>query len=178
MFLVTSKMSNINSDKLNFILEATKSHKHNGKDFFDHLLQTSGIVEKLCQQIGVEDSGYLVDAALFHSIYGTDYYEFNEQITREKVLSLIGQKAEQLVHFFCSLPERNIQVLQHKFQPPLQRDLYILEYANLLELSITDVQKTSALNPSKIFRLKLLRANLMDHYGFKMPPLPFSFVDK
>ena len=178
MFLVTSKMSNINSEKLNFILESTKSYKHNGKQFFDHLLQTSGIVEKLCQQIGIDDSEYLVDAALFHSIYGTDYYEFNEQITREKVISLIGENAEKLVHFFCSLPERNIQILQHKFQPSLQRDLYILEYANLLELSITDVQKTSALNPSKIFRLKLLRANLIDHYGFKMPPLPFSFGDK
>ena len=142
------------------------------------MLQTSGIVEKLCQQIGVEDSGYLIDAALFHSIYGTDYYEFNEQITREKVISLIGENAEKLVHFFCSLPDRNIQILQHKFHSSLQRDLYILEYANLLELSITDVQKTSALNPSKIFRLKLLRANLMDHYKFKMPPLPFSFVDK
>ena len=75
-------MSNINSKKLNFILESTKSCKHNGKEFFDHLLQTSGIVEKLCQQIGINDSEYLVDAALFHSIYGTDYYEFNEQITR------------------------------------------------------------------------------------------------
>ena len=171
-------MSNINSEKLNFILESTKSYKHNGKDFFNHLLQTSGIVEKLCQQIGIQDSEYLVDAALFHSIYGTDYYEFNEQITREKVISLIGENAEELVHFFCSLPERNIQILQHKFHSSLQRDLYILEYANLLELSITDVQKTSALNPSKIFRLKLLRANLMDHYKFKMPPLPFSFVDK
>ena len=178
MFLVTSKMSNINSKKLNFILESTKSCKHNGKEFFDHLLQTSGIVEKLCQQIGINDSEYLVDAALFHSIYGTDYYEFNEQITREKVISLIGENAEKLVHFFCSLPERNIQILQHKFQSSLQRDLYILEYANLLEISVTDVQKTSALNPSKIFRLKLLRANLIDHYGFKMPPLPFSFVNK
>ena len=178
MFLVTLKMSNINSEKLNFILESTKSYKHNGKDFFNHLLQTSGIVEKLCQQIGIDDSEYLVDAALFHSIYGTDYYEFNEQITREKVISLIGENAEKLVHFFCSLPERNIQILQHKFQSSLQRDLYILEYANLLEISVTDVQKTSALNPSKIFRLKLLRANLIDHYGFKMPPLPFSFGDK
>ena len=171
-------MSNINSEKLNFILKSTKSCKHNGKEFFDHLLQTSGIVEKLCQQIGINDSEYLVDAALFHSIYGTDYYEFNEQITREKVISVIGENAEKLVHFFCSLPERNIQILQHKFQSSLQRDLYILEYANLLEISVTDVQKTSALNPSKIFRLKLLRANLIDHYGFKMPPLPFSFGDK
>ena len=171
-------MSEINSEKLNFILESTKAHKHNGKTFFDHLLQTSGIVEKLCQKIGVEDSQYLIDAALFHSIYGNDYYEFNEQITREKVISLIGEQAEQLVHFFCSLPERNIQILQHKFDKRLQRDLYIIEYANLLELSITDVQRTSSLNPAKIFRLKLLRANLIDHYKFEMPELPFDFQTK
>ena len=171
-------MSEINSKKLNFILESTKAHKHNGKTFFDHLLQTSGIVEKLCQKIGIEEYQYLVDAALFHSIYGTDYYEFNEQITREKVISLIGERAEQLVHFFCSLPERNIQILQHKFDKSLQRDLYIIEYANLLELSITDVQRTSALNPAKIFRLKLLRANLIDHYKFEMPDLPFDFQTK
>ena len=171
-------MSEINSKKLNFILESTKAHKHNGKTFFDHLLQTSGIVEKLCQKIGIKEYQYLVDAALFHSIYGTDYYEFNEQITREKVISLIGERAEQLVHFFCSLPERNIQILQHKFDKRLQRDLYIIEYANLLELSITDVQRTSALNPAKIFRLKLLRANLIDHYKFEMPDLPFDFQTK
>ena len=171
-------MSEINSKKLNFILESTKAHKHNGKTFFDHLLQTSGIVEKLCQKIGIKEYQYLVDAALFHSIYGTDYYEFNEQITREKVISLIGERAEQLVHFFCSLPERNIQILQHKFDKSLQRDLYIIEYANLLELSITDVQRTSALNPAKIFRLKLLRANLIDHYKFEMPELPFDFQTK
>ena len=171
-------MSEMNSKKLNFILESTKAHKHNGKTFFDHLLQTSGIVEKLCQKIGIEEYQYVVDAALFHSIYGTDYYEFNEQITREKVISLIGERAEQLVHFFCSLPERNIQILQHKFDKSLQRDLYIIEYANLLELSITDVQRTSALNPAKIFRLKLLRANLIDHYKFEMPELPFDFQTK
>ena len=171
-------MSEINSKKLNFILESTKAHKHNGKTFFDHLLQTSGIVEKLCQKIGIKEYQYLVDAALFHSIYGTDYYEFNEQVTREKVISLIGEQAEQLVHFFCSLPERNIQILQHKFDKRLQRDLYIIEYANLLELSITDVQRTSALNPAKIFRLKLLRANLIDHYKFEMPDLPFDFQTK
>jgi len=52
----------------------------------------------------------------------------------------------------------------------------ILLKINLIELSVADVQKTSALNPSKIFRLKLLRANLIDHYKFDMPPLPFSFA--
>ena len=171
-------MSEINSKKLNFILESTKAHKHNGKTFFDHLLQTSGIVEKLCQKIGIKEYQYLVDAALFHSIYGTDYFEHNTAISREKITLIIGERAEQLVYFFCSLPERNIQILQHKFDKRLQRDLYILEYANLLELSITDVQRTSALNPAKIFRLKLLRANLIDHYKFEMPDLPFDFQTK
>ena len=168
----------MSEEKLNFILEATKSHKHTGRTFFDHLHRTSGIVKNLCDHIGIKDSEYLVDAALYHSIYGTDYYEFNEQISREKVTSLIGEKAEKLVHFFCSLSDRSVQILQHKFESSLQRDLYILEYANVIEISIADVQKTSALNPSKIFRLKLLRANLIDHYKFKMPPLPFSFVNK
>ena len=171
-------MLETNADKLNFVLEATKTHKHQGKDFFNHLFQTSGIVEKLCQDLGIEDPQYLIDAALYHSIYGTDYYEFNENISRENVTKLIGEKAEKLVHFFCSLPERNIQILQHKFDKRLQRDLYIIEYANLLELSITDVQRTSALNPAKIFRLKLLRANLIDHYKFEMPELPFDFQTK
>ena len=167
------------ADKLNFVLEATKTHKHQGKTFFNHLFQTSGIVEKLCQDVGIEDYQYLVDAALYHSIYGTDYYEFNENISRESITKLIGEKAEKLVHFFCNLPDRNLQILQHKFTPAiLQRDLYILEYANLLEISINDVSRTSTLNPAKIFRLKLIRANLIDHYQLKMPPLPFEFKTK
>lgn len=171
-------MTVTNIEKVEFIHKISKNIRHGRRTFFDHLFKTSGIVEKLCEDIGIIDSRYLIDAALFHSIYGTDYYEFNEQITREKVISLIGEQAEQLVHFFCSLPERNIQILQHKFDKRLQRDLYIIEYANLLELSITDVQRTSALNPAKIFRLKLLRANLIDHYKFEMPELPFDFQTK
>ena len=171
-------MTLTDTEKVEFIHKISKNIRHGRRTFFDHLLKTSGIVEKLCEDIGITESRYLIDAALFHSIYGTDYYEFNEQITREKVISLIGEQAEQLVHFFCSLPERNIQILQHKFDKRLQRDLYIIEYANLLELSITDVQRTSALNPAKIFRLKLLRANLIDHYKFEMPDLPFDFQTK
>ena len=91
------------------------------------MFNTSGIVEKLCKDIGITESRYLIDAALFHSIYGTDYFEHNTAITREKIALIIGEKAEQLVYFFCSLPDRNVQILQHKFTPDqLQRDLYIL----------------------------------------------------
>ena len=172
-------MTLTNVEKLEFIHKISKNIKHGSKTFFDHLFNTSSIVEKLCNDIGISESRYLIDAALYHSIYGTDYFEHNTAISREKITLIIGEKAEQLVNFFCSLPDRNIQILQHKFTPDqLQRDLYILEYANLLEISVDDVQSTGALNPAKIFRLKLLRANLIDHYKFTMPPLPFNFPSK
>ena len=172
-------MTLTNVEKLEFIHKISKNIKHGSKTFFDHLFNTSSIVEKLCNDIGISESRYLIDAALYHSIYGTDYFEHNTAISREKIAVIIGEKAEQLVYFFCSLPDRNIQILQHKFTPDqLQRDLYILEYANLLEISVDDVQSTGALNPAKIFRLKLLRANLIDHYKFLMPPLPFNFPSK
>ena len=172
-------MTLTNVEKLEFIHKISKNIKHGSKTFFDHLFNTSSIVEKLCNDIGISESRYLIDAALYHSIYGTDYFEHNTAISREKIAVIIGEKAEQLVYFFCSLPDRNIQILQHKFTPAqLQRDLYILEYANLLEISVDDVQSTGALNPAKIFRLKLLRANLIDHYKFTMPPLPFNFPSK
>ena len=54
----------------------------------------------------------------------------------------------------------------------------ILEYGNVVEQSVNDVQSTGALNPAMIFMMRLLRANLMDHYNFKMPPLPFNFPSK
>ena len=172
-------MTLTNVEKLEFVHKISKNIKHGSKTFFDHLFNTSSIVEKLCNDIGIIESRYLIDAALYHSIYGTDYFEHNTAISREQIALIIGEKAEQLVHFFCSLPDRNIQILQHKFTPDqLQRDLYILEYANLLEISVDDVQSTGALNPAKIFRLKLLRANLIDHYKFTMPPLPFNFPSK
>ena len=89
-----------------------RGFRHGRRSFFDHLLKTSGIVEKLCKDIGITESRYLIDAGLYHSIYGTDYFEHKTDITRELIASLIGQRAEQLVHFFCSLPDRNIQILQ------------------------------------------------------------------
>jgi len=166
-------------EKLEFIHGLTAKVQHGRRSFFDHLLKTAGVVEKLCKDVEIIESRYLIDAALFHSIYGTCYFEHKTEITREKVALIIGERAEQLVDFYCNLSDRSIQIFQHKFKPDqLQRDLYILEYGNVVEQSINDVQTTGALNPAKIFMMRLLRANLMDHYRLKMPPLPFNFPTK
>ena len=166
-------------EKLEFIHGLTKDVPHGRRSFFDHLLKTAGVMEKLCKDISINESRYLIDAALFHSIYGTSYFKHRSDVTREKVTLIIGEKAETLVEFYCNLPDRQIQILQHKFKPDqLQRDLYMLEYANVVEQSVDDVQSTGALNPAKIFMMRLIRANLMDHYNLKLPPLPFNFPSK
>ena len=173
--LTYNTMKVTDPEKLEFIQDLTKDVTHGRRLFFDHLLKTAEVVEKLCKDVGIKENRYLIDAALFHSIYGTHYFEHKSDVTREQVTLLIGEKAETLVNLFCTLPDRQLQILQHKFKPDqMQRDLYILEYANVVEQSIYDVQSIGFLHPVMIFIMKLLRANLMDHYNLKMPPLPFG----
>ena len=63
-------MTLTNVEKLEFIHKISKNIKHGRETFFDHLFNTSSIVEKLCNDIGISESRYLIDAALYHSIYG------------------------------------------------------------------------------------------------------------
>ena len=67
-----------------------------------------------------------------------------------------------------------MQILQHKFEPELQKDLYILEYGNILDVALYDIRNHGTLRPLSYFRLQLIIANLKDHYGIEMPPLPFE----
>ena len=93
-------------EKLEFIHGLTKDVPHGRRSFFDHLLKTAGVMEKLCKDISINESRYLIDAALFHSIYGTSYFKHRSDVTREKVTLIIGEKAETLVEFYCNLPDR------------------------------------------------------------------------
>ena len=67
-----------------------------------------------------------------------------------------------------------MQILQHKFEPELQKDLYILEYGNILDVALYDIRNHGTLRPLSYFRLQLIIANLKDHYGIEMPTLPFE----
>ena len=159
------------SEKVKFIEDLTKgiSHGKSSRPFFDHLNSTSKIMKGLFPQ-----NQYLSDAALFHSVYGTSYFEFESDITREQVISLIGTEAEKLVYLFCSLENRTLQILQHKFEPELQKDLYKLEYANLLEDTSYRSKTSQSISPLMVFILNLIRSNLKDHYSIPLPPIPFQ----
>ena len=102
------------------------------------------------------------------------FFEFESDITREQVISLIGTEAEKLVYLFCSLENRTLQILQHKFEPELQKDLYKLEYANLLEDTSHRSKTSQSISPLMVFILNLIRSNLKDHYSIPLPPIPFQ----
>ena len=137
--------------KEEFIFNLTKGHKHSGKDFFDHLKNTSNIIKGW-----FPEKQYLIDAGLYHSVYGTQSYHFRESVTRNEVKNLIGEKSEFIVFIFCSLKDRVNKILEHKFVSDIQKDLYILEYANQLE------QKDILNNELTINQIKI---NLSKYYS-------------
>ena len=49
-------MTLTDTEKVEFIHKISKNIRHGRRTFFDHLLKTSGIVEKLCEDIGITES--------------------------------------------------------------------------------------------------------------------------
>ena len=50
----------------------------------------------------------LCDAGLFHSVYGTEYFEPDRLPAREDVIALIGADAERLAWLWCTIRRRTL----------------------------------------------------------------------
>ena len=123
-------MTLTDTEKVEFIHKISKNIRHGRRTFFDHLLKTSGIVEKLCEDIGITQSRYLIDAALFHSIYGTAFFmsgggmvSFDE---RDKIKNLIGERAEEIAYTFCMLDIPRYENIANMEDGKLKDDLLFL----------------------------------------------------
>ena len=68
---------------------------HGSDTLLHHLIGT----RDLLKHWGAEE--YVQDAGLFHSVYGTEYFQPNIKVTRDQVREIIGIKAECLVDMFC-----------------------------------------------------------------------------
>lgn len=136
---------------------------HSGRSFFTHLSQTAGILAHL----GMPD--YLVHAALCHSMYGTDYFKINGKLVgRDELRGLIGEKAEGLVHLFCSLDRRTDRLIARDFDVSSDdyRDLLLIEYANLAEqMPFAEKVKTSG-------KYEKIRNLLLNEFGMDLPVAP------
>lgn len=127
------------------LLEATGAHArpHSGRTLLAHLVGTYALLrawgapERVCL------------AALFHSIYGTNAFIHHSLALdqRARLMSCIGDEAEQLAYLFCSInrPQALIDAVEgapvHHRQTveplavsrPTLCDLLCIECANLIE---------------------------------------------
>lgn len=132
--------------RLQFLRKAnTDGMPHSDRGLLDHLLGTRQLL------VEWETRPALCDAGLFHSVYGTEYYELQAipLTMRSEVQQLIGEEAESLAWLFCMIrresllenpgPEGEWRV-QHRLTDewlPLTQtqfqDLLTMTFANTLE---------------------------------------------
>ena len=92
-----------------------------------HLVETAQILK------GYGAPDYLVNAGLFHSIYGEESSRNmpkNLYLTRDELIDIIGQQAEQVVYEFCSIPDPRSQNILLYPDGQLKKDLILLDRAN------------------------------------------------
>lgn len=73
-----------------------QSVNHSGRTFYEHLCNVEDIL-KICR--ASEDAQL---AGLYHSIYGTNFFQVQTTNDREKIKSVIGERAEYLAWLFCN----------------------------------------------------------------------------
>jgi len=79
--------------------------------FLSHLLGT----RRLLVAWGARPA--LCDAGLFHSAYGTEFFEPDAPATRQEVRALIGAEAEAIAHAWCTIRRDTIAL-----EPPHEVD--------------------------------------------------------
>ena len=118
-----------------------------GRTLLDHLLETHALVRRWRQP------EWLQQAALIHSVYGTDAYQRRliPPSARREVAAVAGDRAERLAYLFCVMPRGPLLAGTHRwarglpprpgntekpFDPPTRDELdtlVLLHMANLAE---------------------------------------------
>jgi hypothetical protein len=118
------EISDFEQEAIDFLKSTTIGIRHSGTDFFDHCFNVYKILKLQKQPL------HICLAGLFHSAYGTEFYGKFQIDDRDFLKSLIGDRAEELVFNFCSLPDRDKQLLDPTWSDP---EPLVLAYANLLD---------------------------------------------
>jgi hypothetical protein len=92
-------------DRLRFLRKAnTEGMPHGDRALLEHLQGTRQLL------VEWEARPALCDAGLFHSVYGTEYYELKAVplSMRDEVQQLIGEEAESLAWLFCMIRRESL----------------------------------------------------------------------
>ena len=102
------------------------------KVVMDHLVGTAVILK----EYGAPD--YLVDAGLFHSIYGEESSRNvpkNIYLTRDELVGIIGKDAEKIVFEFSCIESPRTENIFNYPESQLKKDLILLDRANSEQMS-------------------------------------------
>jgi SM-20-related protein len=137
-----------NRPHVKWIKDLTEDIEHSGTTLFKHLYNTAMTVESM-----PDVAEHIVNAALYHSIYGTEFFDPKLTVTKEQVVEQIGEKAENLVDLFCTTTDRYNSILNNsgKWDDETHFGLLLLELANTLEMM--DRQEPSEARNQKVAAL-------------------------
>jgi (p)ppGpp synthase/HD superfamily hydrolase len=115
---------------LQFLEGKAYNIKHSGTSFYTHLYNTFCLLKSYNQS---ED---VCLAGLFHSIYGTEFFDANINIDEQEVIDIIGEYANSLVKKF-SIDNRDENIVYNLLNASKQEqlDLLYMLYANVVEQS-------------------------------------------
>jgi len=89
---------------------------HSGRSLFEHLESVS----RLLREWGAPE--HVCIAGLFHSIYGTESYPIKtvDSGRRDEVRAVIGKRAEELAHLFCTSERSSFFTTIEDLEPKLK----------------------------------------------------------
>ncbi len=145
---------------------------HTDRGLLDHLLGTRQLL------VEWEARPALCDAGLFHSVYGTQYYELKAMplTMRNGVQQLIGDEAESLAWLFCTMRRETLfQNLGREGEFRVQHRLTD-EWLPLTKIQFQDLLTMTLANSFEAFPrcswiwLRILRWSLRRDRDIAIPP--------
>ncbi len=112
-----------------FLIEVgTNDQAHSGRTLYDHLVGTWTLLTDWQCSVDVCSAG------LFHSIYGTATFKPKTVSIdhRDVIQEMIGERAEYLVHLFCTADKPRYKHLLQMIDSD-RFDLITIEYANMMD---------------------------------------------
>lgn len=110
-------------------LIGTSKIKHSNRNLYEHLANTSGLLQQWLEPEDVQLAG------LFHSIYGTSQFHtcaFPIE-GRHIIKQVIGDRAESLAYMFCLSDRSKFPWAPAVLSDNIAAELYTIEAANLIE---------------------------------------------
>ena len=120
-----TKLSDLEINCIKWINDKFSNLQHGNTTFANHLYDTFCCMKHM----GCSTNACL--AGLFHSIYGTDFYELNMRFERNFIKDMIGDEAETLCYYFCE-ENRDNKIMNNMHGLPIEtfKNLLYMLYAN------------------------------------------------